>query len=135
MRKLLLSLLLPTSILANAQNITGRWNTVDDETGKVKSVVEINVRNGVASGRIVEIKDPARQTATCTKCTDDRKDRPILGLEIMRGLKEDDGEWSGGTVIDPENGKTYDCRIWVENGQLKMRGYIGFLYRTQTWVR
>lgn len=135
MKALLVATLLPASTIIHAQSIAGRWNTVDDVTGKVKSTVEITVRNGTATGRIVEIKDPARRSALCTKCTDDRKDKPILGLEIIRGLKEDDGEWEDGTVIDPENGKTYDCKLWVENGQLKMRGYIGFLYRTQTWVR
>ncbi len=135
MKALLVATLLPASTIIHAQSIAGRWNTVDDVTGKVKSTVEITVRNGTATGRIVEIKDPARQSALCAKCTDDRKDKPILGLEIIRGLKEDDGEWEDGTVIDPENGKTYDCKLWVENGQLKMRGYIGFLYRTQTWVR
>lgn len=135
MRQLLLAALLLLTIRTSAQGIAGRWTTIDDQTGKAKSTVEITVKDGVASGRIVEVKDPTKQTATCTKCSDDRKDRPILGLEIIRGLKEDDGEWEGGTVLDPENGKVYDCKIWVEKGQLKMRGYIGFLYRTQTWVR
>lgn len=135
MRTLIASLAFVFATALSAQDIAGRWTTIDDNTGKPRSVVEITVKDGVASGRIVEIKDPTKQQATCTKCTDDRKDKPIQGLEIIRGMKRSGNEWSSGTILDPENGKTYDCKLWVENGQLKVRGYVAFFYRTQSWVR
>lgn len=135
MRKLLPFLLFCITLPAFSQSIAGRWRTIDDVTGKAKSIVEITVKDGKASGRIVELVDPAKKDALCTACTDDRKGQRILGMEIIRNLKADDDEWTDGTILDPENGKVYDCKLWVEDGALKMRGYIGFLYRTQTWVR
>lgn len=123
-------------LLAHAQSpIAGRWTTIDDNTGKPRSVVEITVVNGVATGRIVSILDAGRQNALCDKCTDDRKDKPVQGLQIIRGLRADGDEWTDGTILDPENGKVYDCKLWVEDGALNVRGYIAFFFRTQTWVR
>lgn len=119
----------------HAQDIAGSWTSIDDETGKARSIVEITVKNGVATGKIIKLLDPEKADVVCTKCTDDRKNKPILGLEIIRGLKQSGTTWSKGTILDPENGKLYDCKLWVENGDLKMRGYIGPFYRTQTWKR
>ena len=122
-------------MLAMAQDITGRWVTIDDNTGKRRSVVEIGITNGKAHGRIVEILDTAKVNKTCEACTDDRKGRKVLGMEIIRDMVKDGDEWEDGTILDPENGKEYSCKLWVEDGTLKVRGYIAFLYRTQTWVR
>ena len=120
-----------------AQDITGRWITVNDETGAQRSVVEITVKNGVASAHVKELfRTPDQeQDPVCTKCTDHRKGQKIIGMQIMRNMKQDEDEWSGGTIMDPENGRSYDCKIWVEDGELKVRGYIAFFYRTQAWVR
>lgn len=123
------------SLLATAQDITGRWTTVDDNTGQPRSVVQITVKDGVATGHIVDLYDRSRLDKTCEKCTDDRKGQKIVGLEIIRGMRDKGGTWSGGTILDPENGKVYDCKLWVEDGTLKVRGYVAFFYRTQTWVR
>jgi uncharacterized protein (DUF2147 family) len=135
MRSFLFPLAFAITLLGSAQSIAGRWTTVDDNTGKPRSVVEITVQNGVANGRIVELMDKGRQNAICDKCPDDRKDRPITGLEIIRGMKADGDEWSDGTILDPESGKVYDCKLWVEDGKLMVRGYVAFFFRTQTWVR
>lgn len=135
MRRALLVLPLLVSASLSAQDIAGRWRTVDENTGEKKSVVEITVLNGIASGRVVEIVDKTRAGRLCTACTDDRKGQPLQGLEIIRGMQEDDGEWSEGTILDPENGKIYDAKLWVEDGKLQVRGYIGFFFRTQEWVR
>lgn len=141
MRGPLLSALLAAALPLAAQpprpgtDITGRWSSVDDITGKPRSVVEITVRNGKAYGRIVDLYDKTQLEAVCDLCPGDRKDQRILGLEVIRDMVADGDEWDDGTILDPENGKEYSCKLWVEDGTLKVRGYIAFLYRTQTWVR
>ncbi len=133
-RILSISLLLTAATLP-AQDIAGRWITIDDQTGKARSVVEISVRNGVASGKIVDIMDKSQISENCVNCPDDRKGRPMLGLEIIRNMKRSGNEWTGGTLLDPRPGKIYDGKIWMEDGTLKVRGYVAFFYRTQTWIR
>ncbi len=118
-----------------ANDITGRWTTIDDNTGKPRSVVEISMRNGKAYGRIVDLYDKSKLGKVCDLCPGDRKDQRVVGLEVIRDMAPDGGEWADGTILDPENGKVYTCKLWVEDGLLKVRGYIAFLYRTQTWVR
>jgi uncharacterized protein (DUF2147 family) len=121
--------------------ITGKWKTIDDETGKAKSIVEIYEENGSYSGKIVKLfREPnEEQNPNCDKCTGDKKDKPITGMQILSGLKKDGDKWSGGDILDPKNGKTYSCKAELaENGaKLKLRGFIGFslLGRTQTWIR
>ena len=128
--------------LAHAQmSPVGVWKTIDDETKKEKSLVRITESNGVFSGRIEKLLDPATdQKAVCDKCTDDRKDKPVLGLEILRGIRQgqsDEAVYEGGSIVDPNNGKSYRARLKPVNGgaQLEMRGYIGPFYRTQVWQR
>jgi uncharacterized protein (DUF2147 family) len=132
-----LSLLFLVSILQTAygQNVVGRWTTVDDNSGKPRSVVELVEHDGRLSGRIVDVFDEVEKAAVCEKCPGDRHRKPIVGLEIIRDMVRSGKEWSKGTIMDPETGKVYDCKIWLENGQLKVRGYVAFFYRTQTWLR
>lgn len=134
---LLLLLLLPLTLCA--QSVTGRWTTIDDETGKRRSVVEITERDGKLHGRIVQLfRDPGEdQDPTCTKCAadDDRYGKKIIGMEIIRGMIGDGEEWNDGDILDPKNGSVYDCKLWLEEGKLKVRGYVAFFFRTQTWVR
>ena len=117
----------------------GLWRTIDDGDGKPKSEVRIAENMGVVSGKIERIIDPAKQAEKCVDCKDDRKDQPILGMEILRGLKKVEGKdvWEGGTVLKPDEGKIYKATVTpIEGGQkLQMRGYIGFFYKTQTWIR
>jgi uncharacterized protein (DUF2147 family) len=135
----LLTLLLCLPLVANAQTVTGRWTTIDDETGKRRSVVEITERDGKLHGRIVQLfRDPGEdQDPTCTKCAadDDRYGKKIIGMEIIRGMIRDGEEWNDGDILDPKNGSVYDCKLWLEDGKLKVRGYVAFFFRTQTWVR
>ena len=135
MRTLIASIAIVLGTVLSAQNIAGRWVTIDDNTGKRRSVVEITVNDGKATGRIVEIIDPAKRDRTCEACTDDRKGRKVLGMEIIRNMVKDGDEWEDGTIMDPDNGKVYDCKLWVEDGKLQVRGYVAFFFRTQTWVR
>jgi uncharacterized protein (DUF2147 family) len=118
----------------------GLWKTLDDKDGSAKSEIRIVEANGVVSGKVERILDPeAKPGEKCVECSDERKDQPILGMEILRGLKKADGKdlWESGTVLDPKNGKIYKATVTpIEGGQkLQMRGYIGFFYRTQTWIR
>lgn len=136
-----LALLLTTSAMAQAPSAVGRWTTIDDETKKPKSVITIWEENGKLFGKIEKLfREPTEdQNPVCDKCDGALKNQPIIGMVIMRDLKKDDDEWTGGTILDPANGKTYKCKIAVEDGgkKLKVRGYIGMalLGRTQHWVR
>jgi len=129
---------------ALAQNTpVGVWKTIDDGTGKEKSLIRISDAGGVLSGRIEKLLDAATpQDAVCKECSDERKDQPILGMTIIRSVRADDsdkGLWSGGDILDPNNGKVYRVRLKPIDGGAKMevRGYIGapLLGRTQTWIR
>lgn len=138
MKKLFTLLLLVVAMNANSQTIFGKWNSTNDDTGKIDSVVEIYEKNGKAFAKIVEIKDENRQNAVCEECTGKNKNKPILGLEILSGLEKDDDDWSGGKILDPRNGKIYKCFIKLEEpNKLKLRGYIGFslLGKTKYWTR
>ena len=127
-----------------AQNTpAGLWKTIDDETKKEKSLVRVSEAGGVFSGKIEKLLDPdTKPDAKCDKCTDERKDQPILGLPIIRNVKasgDDATLWDGGEILDPNNGKTYKVRLKPADGgkKLEVRGYIGapLLGRTQTWTR
>jgi uncharacterized protein (DUF2147 family) len=117
----------------------GLWQTVDDETGKVTSEVRIEERNGVIFGKIEKLTNPADQDSVCDKCSDDRKNKKVLGLEIIRDLKKTEGKdmWEGGTIIQPSTGKVFKATVApIEGGKkLQLRGYIAFFYKTQTWIR
>ena len=138
---LVASLLVLTGHAFAQMSPVGLWKTIDDETKKEKSLVRIKESNGVFSGTIEKLLDPdSKQDAVCDKCTDDRKDKPVLGMTILRNLKASDGDatvFEGGTIVDPNNGKVYRTRLKpVEDGKkLEMRGYIGPFYRTQVWQR
>lgn len=119
-----------------AQDITGKWKTIDDETGKMKSIVELSVKDGKLYGTVITLANPADKNKVCIECTDHRKGQKIIGMEIINGLEKEGNVWEGDDgIIDPENGKLYDCKIWVEDGELQVRGYIGFLFRTQIWIK
>ncbi len=117
--------------------IEGKWKTIDDVSGKAKSIVEIWKKNdGKYYGRVFQLLIKP-ENPRCTGCTDDRKNQPILGMEVIRGLKKDGNEFSGGTITDPKNGKTYKCLVTREGNKLNVRGYVGVsaFGRTQTWVK
>lgn len=130
--------------LANAQATpAGVWKTIDDETKKEKSLIRITEAGGVYTGKLEKLLDPtAKPDAVCDKCTDDRKDKPLVGMTLIKGVKQNDSDkamWDGGEILDPNNGKTYKVRLTpVDGGKtLAVRGYIGapLLGRTQTWLR
>jgi uncharacterized protein (DUF2147 family) len=125
---------------AQATTPVGLWKTIDDDGKTEKSLVRITDSGGVLSGKIEKVFDSNRQGEKCDKCTDERKDQPVVGLTIIRNLKQDADDketWTGGDVLDPNNGKVYRTRLKpVEGGKkLELRGYIGPFYRSQTWLR
>ena len=136
-------LLLTLSSLAHAADGSpaGLWRTIDDKTGKEKSLVRIVEVNGEFRGTIEKLfREPGEDPhPNCDKCPGDRKNKPVIGMTILNGLKKDNGQWSGGEILDPQNGKTYKCKMWVEDKgrELHVRGFIGMalLGRTQVWLR
>lgn len=127
---------LVSTLSLNAQ-VTGMWKTIDDRDGSEKSVIEIYEANGKLNGRVIKLLTGATYT-TCEKCDGDLKNKPLVGMTIIYDLNKTATGGEGGTVLDPNNGKTYSCYVELENpDKLKLRGYIGFpaLGRTQYWYR
>lgn len=125
--------------LAIAQAVTGKWKTVDDNSGDPRSIVEINDVNGKLFGKIIKLfpKPTEDPDPVCNKCdpSDPRFNKKVIGMEIIRNLISEGVEYTGGDILDPENGKVYRSKIWVEGKDLKVRGYWGPFFRTQTWLR
>jgi uncharacterized protein (DUF2147 family) len=138
-----LGLVLLTGVAGAQSTPVGVWKTIDDGTKKEKSLIRITESGGVLTGRLEKLLDPATPPdATCDKCTDERKDKPVLGMTLIRNVKQSDGDkalWDGGDILDPNNGKVYKVRLKPIDGgaKLDVRGYIGMpmLGRTQTWIR
>jgi len=133
-----------TTTLALAQATpVGTWKTIDDASKKEKSLVRITEAGGVLTGKLEKLLDPGTKAdAVCDKCTDDRKDKPLVGLTIITGVKQSASAadvWDGGHILDPNDGKIYKVRLSPTDGgkKLEVRGYVGMplLGRTQTWLR
>ncbi len=141
MKKILCTLALGLAAAAVHAQATpeGLWKTIDDETQAEKSYVRISDAGGVLSGRIEKLLDPTKQDSVCDKCSDARKDQKVLGMTIVEGVKKhaDEPYWDSGTILDPNNGKTYKVRLTPKDGgkALEVRGYIGPFYRNQKWIR
>ncbi len=130
-----------TCLSASAQMTpVGTWHSIDDKTNEIKSEITIAETAGVISGKVTKLlRKDAKQDQVCDECSDDRKGKPVLGLEIIRGAKKADGKdvWEDGKILDPENGKSYTLRLTpIEGGKkLEVRGSVFGIGRTQTWVR
>ena len=121
-----------------SQSVIGKWKTIDDATGEAKSIVEVLSKSGKIYAKVVDILDPATKNNLCKQCSGEDKNKPILGLTIIKGLSKDGSEYNSGEILDPKNGKLYKCALTLESkDKLKVRGYIGFylLGRTQYWHR
>ena len=127
------------SLALAAGSPVGKWKTIDDETKKEKSIVEVYEVNGKIYGKIVQLLQEKDGGASklCTKCPGSDKNKPMLGLVFLKDLKADGGEYTGGTIMDPNNGKVYKCKLEVVEGggKMKVRGFLGvsLLGRTQIW--
>ena len=118
----------------------GLWHSIDDKSGEPKGEIRIVDVGGVLSGKLERsLKKDSKPDDKCDKCVDERKDKPMVGLELIRGAKKAEGKdiWEGGKILDPENGKEYTLRLTPIDGgkKLEVRGYIGFFFRNQTWTR
>jgi uncharacterized protein (DUF2147 family) len=128
---------------ASAQtNPAGLWQSVDDSSGKPRAQIRISESNGVFTGVIERslLPLPANTIPRCDLCTDDRKGQPMLGMQIIRGIRssaQNAALWEGGEILDPDKGKTYSLqlRLLAEGKQLQVRGLIGPFFRNQTWIR
>lgn len=131
-----------TAAAADPVSPAGLWKTVDDKTKLPRSLVRISEVNGVYEGKIEQLlnrqpdDDP---DGICRACPGDRKDKPLVGMTILSGLKKDGDVYTGGEILDPKNGKSYRCKMEVIEGgkKLNVRGFIGvsLIGRTQTWLR
>ncbi len=133
----LLVALLPAAAFAQ-QSPAGRWQTIDDDTGKVKSIVEITESGGTLSGRVVEVLHSTRgPNPKCDDCKGANKGKPIEGMTILWDLKPGGDGWAGGTILDPANGKTYKSKAKLIDGGAKLgvSGCVAFICREQVWVR
>lgn len=136
---ILLSLCYMSVAMAKEASIVGQWKTIDDKTNQPKSIVQIYQKGGKYFGKITKLyrqkgEDP---NPLCDKCKDGdpRKGKPVKGMVILNDLVKKGDKYADGKILDPKNGKVYTCELWLENGELKVRGYIGFFFRTQTWHR
>ena len=123
---------------AQKTSVIGKWKSIDDQTGKELGIIQVYEEDGKIYGKVLEIINPKDRDKLCNNCSGEDKDQPILGLTILKGLKKDGHEYSGGKILDPKHGKYYKCYINLENeNKLKVRGYYGISLfgRTQYWHR
>jgi uncharacterized protein (DUF2147 family) len=127
------------SAFAQADSPVGLWKNIDDQTKEAKGLIRITENAGVLSGKIEKVLTKGQEDAKCEACEGALKDKPVAGMQIITGLKKGAEWWEGGTILDPNNGKTYKARLKLidEGKKLEVRGYIGapLLGRTQTWIR
>ncbi len=137
----ILIVVLSFTAFSNAQSVFGKWKTIDDRTGNPKGLIEIYEKDGMMYGKILKVLEKGREgeEILCVKCDGDMKNQPVVGMHIIKkGVKNEDGEWKGKYLFDPEQAMTFRFKIWLNpdnEDELKVRGYLAFIYRTQTWVR
>ncbi len=134
-----LTALVALAAAGDLRSPVGTWRTIDDKTGNTRNIVQVYELGGELFARVERDLTSEGATALCTRCKDERKDQPLVGLVFMRHMKLDDDEYRGGDILDPDNGSIYRCKLRLEAGgrKLKVRGFIGLSVfgRTQTWER
>lgn len=137
MKYLILLFLTAFSLVSNAQDVEGTWKTYED--GELKSEIKIYKLNGKLYGKIVAVHNPddGDYHPVCDQCNGQYQNEPLIGMVFIKGLRNDDGEWYADEgVLNPDDGEHYDIKIWLEsNNKLAVRGYFGWFYRTQYWIR
>jgi uncharacterized protein (DUF2147 family) len=137
-RLVIIALFFVTIFYSQNQSVIGKWKTIDDETGKAKSIVEIYEKYGKIYGKVIEILEEEHKKKVCSNCSGEDKNKPILGMIVIKGLTKEGNEYTRGKILDPKNGKLYKCYITLESkDKLKVRGFIGISLfgRTQYWYR
>jgi uncharacterized protein (DUF2147 family) len=127
------------SVGLSGQSVTGKWKTIDDETGEERSIVELYEKGGAIFGKVMRVfpRKGGDPDPSCDECPpeDPRHKKKVIGMDIIRNMKDEGDYFGGGDILDPKVGKVYKCRLWLEGKDLKVRGYWGLFYRTQTWKR
>ncbi|MFD1063603.1 DUF2147 domain-containing protein [Winogradskyella litorisediminis] len=137
MKKFCFIILVLSFIQLEAQSLVGKWKTIDDETGKEKSIVNIYKKGDKYYGDIVELINPSKPNPKCDVCRGEMKGKSVLGMTIINDMELEEDEYSSGTILNPSNGKVYKCQLKFEDNpnELRVRGYIAFFYKTQYWKR
>jgi uncharacterized protein (DUF2147 family) len=139
MKYILFHLLLIASFSQAQPNVIGKWRTIDDESGKERSIIELYESKGLISGKVIKtFPQPGEDVdPVCDKCDpeDARYNKKIIGMEILQNMKRAGDEFTEGNILDPENGKIYRCKLWLEGSNLMVRGYWGPFFRTQIWKK
>ncbi|MGE5385392.1 MAG: DUF2147 domain-containing protein [Betaproteobacteria bacterium] len=126
---------------AGAPTIAGTWRIIGDKSGEAEALVRITEQDGVVEGKIISIfpRPGVDPNALCDQCPGERRNQPIRGMTILAGFHQEEGEYKGGTILDPDTGDIYRCTIKMsaDHKKLQVRGFIGIplIGRTQTWVR
>ncbi|TDE28549.1 DUF2147 domain-containing protein [Flavobacterium ranwuense] len=134
----ILALFISMTFYSQKHTVVGKWKTIDDETGQAKSIVEVYEKSGKIYGKVVEILEEENKNRICENCSGEDKNKPILGMVVIKGLSKVGKEYKKGKILDPKNGKLYQCFITLDgNGKLKVRGFVGISLfgRTQYWYR
>ena len=134
----IVALFFVTFFYGQNQTVIGKWKTIDDETGKAKSIVEIYEKSGKIYGKVIEILEEEHKKKVCSNCSGEDKNKPVLGMVIIKGLTKDGKGYANGKILDPKNGKLYKCFITLdEKDKLEVRGFIGISVfgRSQYWYR
>ena len=119
----------------SAQTVEGKWYSLDPDDQK-ETIIELYRKDDKLYGKVIALLQDEDRKKTCRKCPDLYKDKPILGLEILRDFTYEDDLWTNGVILIPKTGKEYQCNISVDDtGRLVIRGYIGFslLGRSTYW--
>ncbi len=132
-------LILAAVSAVHGQSIEGKWKTVDDRTGQPRALVDVRIFEGRLYGTIQKILEEGEEDVRCTACTGALYNQPVRGMQIIDAFERSGkGYFKGDRLLDPEQGKFFRGRVWLDPedpDKLKVRGYLAFLYRTQTWER
>jgi uncharacterized protein (DUF2147 family) len=141
LRYIIVAACICTGFSLAAQSATGTWKTVDDRDDGTKAIINIYEEDGHLYGYVQEILEKGKENALCTACDGPLKNKHVLGMRILDSLwKNRHGQWEGGkkSLLDPEQGRYFRAKVWLDPAdpdKLKVRGYLLFLFRTQTWLR
>lgn len=121
-----------------SQSVLGKWKVMNDETDEVRSIIDVYEDEGKINGKLIEIMDKSKEDNLCLNCEGENKNKRILGLILLKDFEKDQDEYVDGTVLNPDDGKVYKSKIWIDQNEpnvLHVRGYIGFFYKTMKWHR